>query len=45
MGSVSKGMEERGSFFGGEIELARRAVCDVGGNDTGNLLTERLNGD
>ena len=42
---VGKGVEESGSFFGGEIQLARRAICDISGNNTGDFFTEWLDGD
>lgn len=42
---VGKGVEESGSFFGGKVELARRAICNISGNDTGDFFTEWLDSD
>ena len=42
MCGVGKGVEEGRPLFGREVKLARRAVSDVGSDDTGDFLAKRL---
>ena len=40
-----EGAEEGGAFLGREVQLARRVVGDVGGDDAGEFGAEGLDGD
>lgn len=45
VGGVLESMQEGGTLASRQVELPRTAISDVDGDDAGNLLTERLNGD
>ena len=42
MCGIGKGVEKGRPFLSREVELARRAVGNIGGNDAGDFLTKRL---
>lgn len=45
MSGIRQSVKQSGTFLGGKIQLANTILGDVDGNDTGNLLTERLDRD
>lgn len=45
MSGIRQSLKQGGTFLGGKIQLANTILGDVDGNDTGNLVTERLDRD